>query len=107
MPSACGLARRLVPVQSPELASSARRLGKLIRRLGTAVQHALIRHREEIVERQLVQERIAWVAMELFAAACALSRWDHERARNDRSHDPVARFCVADSLRRAEDCLRD
>ena len=74
-----------VPVQSPELKPAARRLGKLIRRLGMAVQSTLIRHREEIVERQLVQERIAWLAMELFATACALSRWDDELTRNDRT----------------------
>jgi alkylation response protein AidB-like acyl-CoA dehydrogenase len=97
----------LVPVQSTELASAARRLERLIRRLGTAVQHALVRYREEIVERQLVQERIAWAAMELFATACALSRWDYERRRNDRSRDAIARFFVADSLRRADACLRE
>jgi alkylation response protein AidB-like acyl-CoA dehydrogenase len=97
----------LVPVRSTELAPAARRLEKLIRRLGTAVQHALVRHRQEIVERQLVQERIAWAAMELFATACALSRWDCERTAGDRSHDAVARFFVADALRRAENCLRD
>jgi acyl-CoA dehydrogenase family protein 9 len=95
----------LVPVHSPELKSTARRLGKLIRRLGTAVQSTLIRHREEVVERQLVQERIAWVAMELLTTACALSRWDGELTRNDRSHDAVARLFVSDSLHRAETCL--
>ena len=54
-----------------------------------------------------MQERIAWLAMELFAAACALSRWDDELTRNDRTHDAVARLFIADSLRRAETCLRD
>jgi alkylation response protein AidB-like acyl-CoA dehydrogenase len=96
-----------VPIQSPELRPAARQLGRLISRLGTTVQHTLIRHREEILERQLVQERIAWLAMELFAAACALSRWDDELTRNDRTHDAVARLLVADSLRRAETCLRE
>ena len=96
-----------VPVRSAELKPAARRLGKLIRRLGVAVQTTLVRYREEIVERQLVQERIAWVAMELFATACALSRWDDELSRNERRHDAVARFFVADSLRRAEASLRD
>jgi len=38
----------------------------------------LIRYREEILERQYVQERLACVAMELFAGACVLSRWDAE-----------------------------
>jgi hypothetical protein len=86
------------------LKPAARWLGRLIRRLGTTVQYTLIRHREEVVERQLVQERIAWLAMELFATACALSRWDEELKRNNRTHD-AARFFVADSLRRAETCL--
>jgi hypothetical protein len=65
-----------------------------------------MRHREEVVERQLVQERIARLAMELLATACAFSRWDDELQRSDRTHDAAARFFVADSLRRAESCLR-
>jgi alkylation response protein AidB-like acyl-CoA dehydrogenase len=95
-----------VPVQSPELRPPARQLEKMIRRLGTTVQSTLIRLREEILDRQLVQERLAWVAMELFAAACALSRWDHELKHCDRSHDAAARLCIADSVRHAQDCLR-
>jgi alkylation response protein AidB-like acyl-CoA dehydrogenase len=94
-----------VPVQSAELKPVARQLAKLIRRLGAVVQRALIRHREEVVERQLVQERIAWLAMELFAAACALSRWDDELLRNDRTHNAAAQMLIADSLRRGEACL--
>ncbi len=58
-------------------------------------------------ERQLVQERISWLAMELFAAACALSRWDTELSANDRSHDAAARLAIADSLRHAEACLQE
>lgn len=96
----------VVPVRSAELRPQARRLGKLIRRLGATVQRTLIRHREEVLERQLVQERIAWVAMELLASACAISRWDDELTRKNRSHDAAARLFVADSLRNAESCLR-
>jgi alkylation response protein AidB-like acyl-CoA dehydrogenase len=95
----------VVPVTSAELRKPARRLGKLIRRLGTTVQWTLVRYREEVLERQLVQERIAWLAMELFATACALSRWDDELQRNDRSHDAAARLFIADALRRAGNCL--
>jgi len=94
-----------VPVRTGDLQPAARRLGKMIRRLGAAVQGSLIRHREEIVDRQLVHERVAWLAMELFAATCALSRWDDERSRNDRTNDAVARLLIADSLRRADACL--
>jgi alkylation response protein AidB-like acyl-CoA dehydrogenase len=94
-----------VPVESSQLQPAARQLARLIRRLGTAVQHTLIRHREEILERQLVQQRIAWAAMELFATACTLSRWDHDWMRHERRHEAAARFFVADSLRHAESCL--
>ncbi len=94
-----------VPVQNSELIPTARRLGKLIRRLRTTVDSTLIRNREEVVERQLVQERIAWLSMELFASACALSRWDHELTLNDRTNDATARYFLADSLRNAEMCL--
>jgi alkylation response protein AidB-like acyl-CoA dehydrogenase len=96
-----------VPVQSPDLKPFARQIGRLIRRLGTTVQHSLVRHREEILERQLVHERVAWVAMEIFAAACTLSRWDDELQRNDRTNDAVARLLIVDSIRRAETCLRE
>jgi hypothetical protein len=95
-----------VPVRSAELKPTARKLAKLIRRLGTTIQQTLIRHREEVLERQLVQERIAWTAMELLATGCTLSRWDDELTRNDRTHDAVARLFVADSLRHAENCLQ-
>jgi acyl-CoA dehydrogenase family member 9 len=95
-----------VPVQSEELKPTARRLGKGIRRLATTVQSTLISYREKVLERQLVQERIAWQAMELFAAACALSRWDYDLRHNDRSHDAVARLFIADALRNAEMNLR-
>jgi hypothetical protein len=94
----------VVPVQSTEIQPEARRLGKLIRSLGTTVQNTLIRHREDVLDRQLVQERIAWIAMELFVTACTLSRLDDELQRNDRSNIAVARLFVADSLRRAEIC---
>src|SRR5262245_36961873 len=65
-----------VPVQSSVLSPHGERLGGLIRRFNVEVDRALIRHREEILERQYVQERIARAAMELYAGACVLSRWD-------------------------------
>ncbi|TAK97761.1 MAG: acyl-CoA dehydrogenase [Verrucomicrobia bacterium] len=67
-----------VPVRSPVLMPYAGRLGELIRQFSVEVDRALIRYREEILERQYVQERLARAAMELFASACTLSRWDAE-----------------------------
>jgi alkylation response protein AidB-like acyl-CoA dehydrogenase len=95
-----------VPVRSSELKPAARRLGRLVRRLGAAVQQALIGHGENVLDAQLVQERLSWTAMELLASACALSRWDDALGRGDRTHDAVARFFIADSLRHADDSLR-
>jgi alkylation response protein AidB-like acyl-CoA dehydrogenase len=96
-----------VPVQSDELIPQARQLGGLIRRLHIAVETTLIRYRETVFDRQLVLERIAWTAMEIFATACALSRWDAALKHGDHSNDAVARLFIADSLRRAETQLSD
>src|SRR6266513_4532210 len=67
-----------VPVQSDQLRGHARQLGHLIRRFNFAVNRALITYREPILDMQLVQERIANAAMDLFASTCVLSRLDSE-----------------------------
>jgi acyl-CoA dehydrogenase family member 9 len=67
-----------VPVRSSELKSFASQLGRLIWRFNFAVNKSLILYREPILDMQLVQERIADAAMDLFASTCALSRWDSE-----------------------------
>ncbi len=67
-----------VPVRSESLRGSAAQLGRLIWRFNLMVNRALIQYREPILEMQLVQERIAGVAMEMFASACVLSRLDSE-----------------------------
>ncbi|HEX8679490.1 MAG TPA: acyl-CoA dehydrogenase family protein, partial [Chthoniobacterales bacterium] len=64
----------VVPVQSAALRGYAGQLGRLIWRFNFAVNKALIQYREPVLEMQLVQERIATVAMEMFASACTLSR---------------------------------
>jgi acyl-CoA dehydrogenase family member 9 len=67
-----------VPVQSEQLRGQARQLGRLIWRFNFAVNRALIVYREPILDMQLVQERIANAAMDLFASTCVLSRIDGE-----------------------------
>src|SRR5437667_11714420 len=67
-----------VPVQSDELRAHARQLGRLIWRFNVAVNRALITYREPLLDMQLVQERIANAAMDLFASTCVLSRLDGE-----------------------------
>ena len=72
----------------------------------------MIRHREEIIERQLVHERIAQAAMELYASACVLSRHDAELSGalvRDQAHGlsgEAALLFLRSSARRIEDNLR-
>jgi hypothetical protein len=80
-----------VPVRSPELKSFANQLGRLIWRFNFAVNRALIAYREPILDLQLVQERIAGAAMDLFASTCVPSRWDSEfqAAQRNRKTAPA------------------
>jgi alkylation response protein AidB-like acyl-CoA dehydrogenase len=70
--------RPTVPVQSPELQSHADRLAKLVHQFGWTLQNAMFRYREDLLDKQLIHERIAEAAMELYASSCVLSRFDSE-----------------------------
>jgi acyl-CoA dehydrogenase family protein 9 len=100
-----------VPVQSAELRSFANQLGRLIWRFNFAVNRALIAYREPILDMQLVQERIAGAAMDLFASTCVLSRRDAELqfARRNGDSAPhkngVAELFLHQSFRRIRQFL--
>jgi acyl-CoA dehydrogenase family protein 9 len=47
---------------------------KHVAELGAGTDRAIIRHREKIVDRQLVLERLADMAIDLFATACVIAR---------------------------------
>jgi acyl-CoA dehydrogenase family protein 9 len=79
-----------VPVRSVELRSFANQLGRLIWRFNVAVNRALIVYREPILDMQLVQERIAGAAMDLFASTSVLSRWDSEIEFAQRNGESAA-----------------
>src|SRR5712691_7001667 len=79
-----------VPVQSEQLRAHARQLGRLIRHFNFAVNRALITYREPILDMQLVQERIANAAMDLFASTCVLSRIDGEIQFGGRNGNAVS-----------------
>ena len=101
-----------VPVRSPQLEPFAGRLGELVRRFNVEVDRALIQHREAILDRQYVQERIARAAMELFASACVLSRWDAElQSPPTDGLDPgwhsAAEYFLRGSLRRVRRSLAE
>jgi len=79
-----------VPVQSEQLRDHAQQLGRLIWRFNFAINRALITYREPILDMQLVQERIANAAMDLFASACVLSRIDGEIQFTGRNGDAAS-----------------
>jgi len=84
-----------VPVRSQELRGIARDLGKRIREFSLAVQSMMFRHREAILERQYVQERIADAACDLYASSCTLGRLDHLLTRSNGNPDEVRRDAQA------------
>jgi len=67
-----------VPVKTDRLRARASELGRLVWKFNLAVNRALITYREPILDMQLVQERIANSAMEMFASGCVISRLDSE-----------------------------
>ena len=74
-----------VPVKSEILRSQASQLGRLIWRFNLSVNRALITYREPVMDMQLVQERIAGAAMEMFASACVISRWMRSCKASDKT----------------------
>ena len=102
-----------VPVKSQSLRSRANELGRLIWKFNFAVNKALVTYREPIMDMQLVQERIANSAMEMFASACVLSRLDAELqgigqngSAAPGSH-AAAELFLRQSFRRIRNFLRD
>lgn len=81
-----------VPVKSGELSASARTLGRLTREFGLAVQWTL-RHCgkiETFLTSQLLHERLADVACDLYAASCVLSRLDQPATNGAPNADATA-----------------
>src|SRR5437868_6728156 len=86
-----------VPVRSAELKSFASQLGRLVWKFNLAVNKSLILYREPILDMQLVQERIAGAAMDLFASAATLSRWDSEiQAAQSNGEAPAKKNTAAE-----------
>jgi alkylation response protein AidB-like acyl-CoA dehydrogenase len=101
-----------VPVRSDSLKNYAGQLARLVWRFNFAVDKSLITYREPVMEMQLVQERIAVAAMELFAITCVLSRWDAELSTVGKNGEYGTDHTAADlfvrrALRKTREALRD
>jgi alkylation response protein AidB-like acyl-CoA dehydrogenase len=90
-----------IPVRHPTLRPYARELAGLIRRLGLAASHMLICYREEILDRQYAQDRLARTATLLYACVCVLSRLDAELPSSHPSAPPANRRAAELFLRRS------
>jgi alkylation response protein AidB-like acyl-CoA dehydrogenase len=101
-----------VPVQSSQLKPQARELARRVRDFGLAIQRMLIKHREQILFRQYVQERLADAACELYASSCTLSRLDHMMSAGSNGNPTevardieVGRYFLRLSDRHIRQCL--
>jgi hypothetical protein len=105
------LVRPDVPVMSNQLEPFARELGSRLKDFSLAVQSMLFKHREKILFKQYVQERIADAACELYASSCTLSRLDHLLTVGNGNPAEMARDATAGkyfltiSNRRVKQCL--
>ncbi len=79
-----------VPVNSPDLMAHAKTLSSFVKQFGTNLPHVFLKLKDEavFVQAQLVHERLADLTIDLYAAACVLSRLD-TAAKKDKYADPA------------------
>ena len=94
----------LDPVLHPRLEKNEKYFEKHVGELRAATERAIMRHRKEIIDRQLVLERLANMAIELFATACVISRTqsildEKGEEASERELSLCDLFCVESGLR--------
>ena len=99
-----------VPVKSAALRDDAAHLGKLVREFGLKLPHVFVGLKDEsrFVQAQMVHERIADVAIDLYVSTCVLSRLDHLMTQGATPSDPYAdvtagRYFLQLAFRRIQD----
>ena len=84
------LARPEIPVRHGSLTPAARSLAKRVQKFGWAVERALVRYRESILEAGYVHERLADAAIALQTSACTIARLDHDLMDGGKEADRAA-----------------
>ncbi|MEO8563736.1 MAG: acyl-CoA dehydrogenase family protein [bacterium] len=95
----------------PALAEEAESVAAIIRALGTAVDALLRKHGKAVIDRQLLQQRLANVAIDVFLSTAVLSRttWEIERAGGAAaaaSELDCAKLFIPAAMRRSRRHLR-
>ncbi len=87
-----------VPVRSGELRWEARMLAARVRRFGISILRVLAKHQEEIVERQMLLDRIASSAIALYTATAVVARLDRDLTRSQDDGDVIKKDLLAGKL---------
>lgn len=92
-----------VPVKSASLRDEAATLGKLVREFGLKLPHVFLDLKDEakFVQAQLIHERIADIAIDLYVSTCVLSRLDSLPANDPDA--PAGRYFLKMAFRRIEE----
>src|SRR5262245_44146304 len=112
IPAALGVGARLVgpswltahtptvPVKSSELQDDARTLAKLVKEFGLKLPHVFLalKTEENFAQAELVHERIADIAIDLYISSCVLARLDHILAGKSGNGKPAASDIYADPV---------
>ncbi len=80
-----------IPIINEELQPEAQELAKRVKEFGLAVFAVLRRYREDVLQMQYVQERLAVPACDLYASSCSLSRLDSLLSSGENGSPDVAR----------------
>lgn len=94
MRSVFGATSTLDVALHPRLLEHKRYFEKHVGELSAATERMLTRHREEIIDRQFILERLATMAIELFARAAVLSRTtDGLDKLEEKESEPLLALC--------------
>src|SRR6478752_576770 len=87
-----------VPVKAGELRDDAHTLGRLVREFGLKLPHVFLaaKTEENFAVSELVHERIADIAIDLYVSACVLASLDHILSGKNANGKPVANDPYAD-----------
>jgi hypothetical protein len=106
-----------VPVQHESLSPAARRLAKHVKKLGTLLPWVFLKcgTEERFIQAQLLHERLADIAIDLYVSSCVVSRLDRMLQRGPGRQAPAdytgeieaGKYFLDLAARRIDDRFRD